>query len=62
VCVVTIVVQPFASFDPRMVPIRIDNEPELKIEDAMQVKGRRAAMPSAARPARDHVFRSRAAA
>jgi len=29
-----------ASFDSRMVAIRIDNEPELKIEDAMQVKGR----------------------
>ena len=27
-------------FDFRMMSIRIDNEPELKIEDAMQVKGR----------------------
>src|SRR5512147_1471689 len=27
-------------FDFRMMGIRIDNEPELKIEDAMQVKGR----------------------
>jgi hypothetical protein len=29
-----------ASFDSHMARIRIDNEPELKIEDAMQVKGR----------------------
>jgi len=45
-----------------MVPIRIDNEPELKIEDAMQVKGRAATEASAARLAKDQVFRSQDAA
>jgi len=45
-----------------MVSIRIDDEPELKIEDAMQVKGRAAMEASATRLATDQVFQSEDAA
>jgi hypothetical protein len=62
VLVVTIWARSFASFDSRMVAIRIDNEPELKIEDAMQVKGRGAMLVSVARLGKDNLFRSKSAA
>jgi hypothetical protein len=45
-----------------MVGIRIDDEPELKIEDAMQVKGRGPTLPEYGGLRRDHETRSGTAA
>jgi hypothetical protein len=42
--------------------IRIDDEPELKIEEAMQVKGRGAKKDTVKGPVLDHDFQSRVAA
>ena len=49
-------------FDFRMMSIRIDNEPELKIEDAMQVKGREADGGKVERSQLDYESRSENAA
>jgi hypothetical protein len=49
-------------FDFRMMGIRIDNEPELKIEDAMQVKGRQVDKGNQERSQPDHESQSQNAA